>query len=304
MTQQSNPILDAPQLATFVAVIRAGSFTAAADALGTDKARISRTIARLEARLGAQLIVRSTRRLSVTEIGREVYERAIGILGALEETEAVVAAAGGKPSGVLRITCGEEFGLLVVSHWIIGFQKAWPQVRVDAVLTNRVVDLIHEGFDLAIRVGSLPDSSLAARKLGDITYGLYASPDYLTRRGLPRNPDDIADHEWIAFSGGSGPLRQISNGREQVNLSRRPRLAVNNSAMARMATQAGLGIAMLPRFQAEPQVKAGLLVQVLPGWGRPDVPVHALFPSSRFLTPKVRAFVDHAVGAFRQTLDG
>lgn len=294
-------MLDFNQLNAFVAVVRAKSFTSAADALGTDKAQVSRLVGRLETVLGAQLLTRSTRALAVTEIGREIFERAVGILGALEETEAVAAKAQSAPRGVLKITCGEEFGLFVVSQWIIAYQKKFTSVRVEANLTNRVVDLVHEGIDVAIRVGSLPDSELSARKLGEISYALYASPAYLKRRGTPKSTADLKKHDYLLFTGGAG-LAQLSKGAETLKPDWAPRLAADNNALLRKAAVQGLGITLVPRFQAAPLVTEGRLVEVLPGWTRPNVPVHAVFPSSRFLTPKVRAFVDLARTNFDSAL--
>lgn len=293
--------MDFNQLNAFVAVVRAKSFTGAADALGTDKAQISRLVGRLETTLGAQLLTRSTRALAVTEIGREIFERAVGILGALEETEAIAARAQSAPSGVLKLTCGEEFGLFVVSQWIIAYQKKFSSVQVQANLTNRVIDLVHEGFDIAVRVGSLADSGLSARKLGDISYALYASPAYLKRRGAPKGVSDLAKHDYLLFTGGAG-LGLLSNGADTFKPDWPPRLAADNNAFLRKAAVAGLGITLVPRFQAAALVADGRLVEVLPGWTRPNVPVHAVFPSSRFLTPKVRAFVDLAKSSFDQAL--
>ena len=294
-------MLDVAHLNAFVAVVRAKSFTGAAAVLGIDKAQVSRLVARLETALGAQLLIRTTRALAVTEIGREIYERAIGIIGALEETEAIAAKAQSAPSGVLKVTCGEEFGLFVVSQWIIAYQQQFPGVRVEAVLTNRIIDLVHEGVDVAIRVGSLPDSGLSARKLGEITYALFASPAYLERRGAPQSGRDLAQHDYLLFTGGAGPA-PLSNGVDVVKPDWTPRLSADNNALLRKAAVAGLGIALVPRFQAAPLAAQGRLVEVLPGWTRPNVPVHAVFPSSRFLTPKVRAFVDVAKADFERSL--
>lgn len=294
-------LLNTAQLNAFVTVVRAGSFTAAADILETDKAHVSRLVGRLEAALGAQLLTRSTRALALTEIGRDVFERSQGLLAAMDDTIAAAANSQGAPSGILRLTCGEEFGALVVSQWIVAFQTAYPDVRVEAVLTNRVVDLIHEGFDLAVRVGLLPDSSLSARKLGDIAYGIYASPVYLKRRGAPKRIEDLPTHDVLAFTGGSAAPTLVK-GEESFVLSATPRLAADNNALLRTAAIGGLGIAVLPSFQGDALTAAGLLCSILPGWGRKPAPVHAIFPSSRYLTPKVRAFVDMARTSFVKSL--
>jgi LysR family transcriptional regulator, regulator for bpeEF and oprC len=295
-------MLDPSQLSAFVSVVRTGSFTRAADAVGGDKAHVSRLVSRLEATLGVQLLVRSTRSLSVTEMGREVYERAVGVLTAIEETEAAAANAQRAPSGTLRLTCGEEFGQFVVSKWIISYQRRFPSMRIDAYLTNRVVDVIHEGFDLAIRVGELPDSSLTARKLGTIEYALYASPGYLKKTGKPRSAAALADRDIVLSTGGGTRSLVLQHGSDRVEIGAPPRLAVNNNALALALVCEGFGIGLLPRFMAASFVASKQLLPVLESWTRSPVPVHAVYASSRFLTPKVRAFIDLAGAAFDDSL--
>ncbi|HEY6515501.1 MAG TPA: substrate binding domain-containing protein [Steroidobacteraceae bacterium] len=230
----------------------------------------------------------------MTEVGRELYERATGILSALDETEAMIQQTHAEPQGVLKLSCGVEFGLLVVNQWIRAYLKRYLLVRVDADFSDRVVDLIHEGFDLAIRVGKLADSGLSARSLGQIRYALYASSDYLRTHPVPEHPKDLVAHDLIMFVAKSPPAWHLENNGEQVDIEARARLIVNNHVGARDATIDGLGIALLPRFQATPYAKGGNLIEVLPGWTRAPAPIHALFASSRYLTPKVRAFIDLA----------
>lgn len=282
------------ELTVFAAVVRAGSFTGAARALGTQKAHASRVVSRLEKRLGARLLQRSTRSLAVTEVGRELYERAIGIIAALDETRAMIQRTQAEPQGILRLTCGVEFGLLIVNRWITAYLKRYPLVRVDVQFSDRLVELIHEGFDLAIRVGQLADSSLSARSLGEVTYALYASPEYLRLHCAPGHPTELASHDLIMFVATSPPAWHLGNAREHIDIETRARLVVNSHVGARDATVDGLGIALLPRFQAAPLVRDGRLVEVLPGWTRAPAPVHAVFASSRYLTPNVRAFIDLA----------
>lgn len=289
--------MDIPELQAFVKVVQAGSFTRAAETLGTQKATLSRTVSQLEARLGVRLLERTTRSLSLTEIGRELFERAVGILGAVEDAERLVQQIHAEPRGVLRLTCGVEFGMLAVSGWIDGYLAQYPDVSVEADFTGRLVDLVHEGFDLAIRIGPLEDSRLAARRLGSLEYGLFASPAYLARRGTPATPQELAAHTLLVFSAGAhrGGWKLQRDG-EEIRVDNAGRLRVNNSFAVRDAALSGLGIAQLPLRVARGAGDA--LVRVLPGWAPPAVPVHAVFPSNRFLTPKVRAFVDLAVSAF------
>lgn len=195
--------MDLDQLATFVKVAQTGSLTRAAESLGTQKAQVSRVLSQLEKQLGVRLIERTTRSLSLTEVGREMFERAVGILGAVEDAERVAQRMLAEPREVLKLTCGVEFGMIAVSRWVDGYMQRYPQVSVDADYTGRLIDIVHKGFDLAIRVGELADSRLAARKLGDLRYGLFASPDYLMRRGIPTTPDALAQHELLVFTAGS-----------------------------------------------------------------------------------------------------
>jgi len=209
-----------------------------------------------------------------------------------------------EPRGTLKLTCGVEFGQLAVSGWINTYLQRYPQVVVEADWSNRVVDLVHEGFDVAIRLGDLPDSTLAARKLGELHYGLYASPTYLQRHGSPKLAQDLQQHELLMFTGGS--LKQgwtLYQGAErsegQVRLSaQQARYRINNSYAVCSSAIAGLGIARLPRMLAEPEAATGRLVEVLADWQSHRVAVHAVFPSARFLTPKVRAFVEVAALQF------
>lgn len=291
--------MELQELSAFVKVVQTGSFTRAADSLGTQKAHLSRVITQLEKKLGVRLLERTTRSLSLTEVGREMFERAVGILGAVDDAKRAAQKTQAQPRGVLKLTCGVEFGMISVSRWIAEYLQKYSQVQVQAEFTGHLVDLVHEGFDLAIRVGVLPDSSLAARRLGNLEYGLFASPDYLARRGVPLAPAELATHDRLVFSGGVQPmLWHLRNGTEEVAVEHSPRLRVNNSFAVRDAVTQGLGVAQLPLVVTQHQLDQGQLVRVLPDWRPPDVPVHALFPSARYLTPKVRAFIDHAVGAF------
>jgi len=288
--------MELASLQTFVKVVQSGSFTRAAESLGTQKAVVSRVVTRLEHELGARLLERTTRSLSLTEVGREFFERAVGILGSVEDAQRAVQRTQGEPRGTLKLTCGVEFGMIAVSNWVSAYLQKFPQVRVDADFTGRIVDIVHEGFDLAIRVGALPDSTLAARRLGDLKYGLFAAPGYVQRRGLPAHPDELADHDVLVFTGGAHKaVWSLHRGEKMVRVELQPRLKANNVFAVRDAAIAGLGVAQLPWVVAAPALEDGTLRAVLPGWSPPEVPVHAVFASSRYLTPKVRAFIDLAI---------
>ncbi len=291
--------MELSHLDTFVKVVQTGSFTRAAEQLRSQKAHVSRVISQLESELGVRLLERTTRSLSLTEIGREFFERAVGILGAAEDARRAVQKAQGEPRGTLRLSCGVEFGMLAVNGWVREYLLRHPDVNVDLEMTGRVVDIVHEGFDLAVRVGPLADSTLAARKLGELRYGLFAAPGYLRRQPPPAQPQDLAQHALIRFSGSR--LRLVwtfTRGADAQRIEPAARLNANNSFAVRDAAVDALGIAQLPLLLAQPEVDAGRLVPVLPDWQLPSAPVHAVFASARYLTPKVRAFIDLAVEAF------
>lgn len=294
-----NTTIDLFEMRAFAAVVTDGSFTTAAERLGTDKARVSRIVSRMEEKLGAQLLTRSTRRLSVTEVGRDYFERVMGILGAAEAAEAAVAQQSGEPKGLLRLTAGAEFGPMVVDQWLAAFLQRAPKVTVEAEYTNRLVDIIHEGIDVAIRVGMLPDSGLSARKLGEIRYGLYAAPAYLERAPAPTVVDDLRHHELIMKLVRGRPDWILVSGPDMHHVDQAPRAAVSSTVAAKNLALAGIGIAQLPRFMAEPHVTTGALTSVLPGWAQVAAPVHAVFASSRYMDPKIRGFVDLCLDAFR-----
>jgi LysR family transcriptional regulator, regulator for bpeEF and oprC len=292
--------MDLAAMQAFAKVVQTGSFTRAAEALQTHKAHLSRVVSQLERELGARLLERSTRALSLTEVGREFHARALVILAAVEDARQAVAQSQGAPRGTLRLTCGVEFGMLAVSGWINRYLAQYPQMKVDAEITGRIVDVVHEGFDLAIRVGTLPDSALTARRLGTLTYGLYAAPAYLQRRGTPQAPADLAQHDLLVFTPGSGPpaWRLASQGETHRVDLQQARLRAGNGFAVRDACVAGLGIALLPRLVADPLLPDAGLRPVLAGWSPPEVPVSAVFASARFLAPKVRAFIELAHASF------
>lgn len=288
--------MDLDHYRALATVVQSGSFTSAAERLRTQKARISRQIKEMETELGVRLLERTTRRLRLTEVGKEIYERSVGILEAVEDTQRIAQAVHGEPHGLLRVTMPLEFGLLAGFDWVRAVLARHPQLTIEVDSSSRVLDMVHEGFDLAIRVGALPDSRLAARRLGELHYGLYASPEYLARHGRPEAPEALRTHHLIAFApaGRPAPLRLERADVPQMTLDIAPRLRVDSRYAQRDAVLAGLGIGENLQIIAAPEVATGRLVRVLAEWTRPPVPVHAVFPSQRYLTPKVRAFVDHA----------
>lgn len=295
------------QLQVLVKVVEAGSFTRAAEVLRMQRSNVSRTLAELEAALGVVLLDRTTRRQSVTEAGREVYDRAVGILEAVAETHQVIQRVHGEPRGCLRLTCSVEYGMVVVGPLIEGYLARHPQTTVEVEYASRDIDIVHEGFDLGIRGGPLPDSSLVARKLGRFDYGLFASPAYVQARGAPDGPEALGDHDVIHSS--SRDVRPIwslyhPERAAPTKVEGRSRLRVNTGAAVRSGVLKGLGIAPLPIVMAREYVKQGQLQRLLTPWHLESVPVYAVYPRSRHLSPKVRAFVELALSAFSAAESG
>jgi len=277
----------------FARVVQAGSFTTAAAGLGMPKSTVSRKVAELEERLDARLLNRTTRKLSLTDVGRTYYDYCQRIAGEIEDAERAVSSLQETPRGLLRVTAPVNAGFLatIVSDYL----KRYPEVRLDLFCTERRVDLIEERFDLGIRAGLLADSSLIARSLGHVTWFLVASPGYLKRRGRPKSPDDLKPHDCLLFgpmsSGGAGVV--LENGGTSTALTLSPRLLVGDMDVLRGAALAGLGIALLPAFECVDDLRAHRLERVLRDWNAPPTPVHVVYPSSRHISPKVKTFVDH-----------
>ncbi len=287
------------QLRVFVKVVEAGSFTGAATVLAMQASNVSRVIAQLEAELGVTLLERTTRKQSVTEAGRAVFERATGVLAAIEDTVHVTQNIKAAPQGVLRITCGVEFGMNALGTWVREYLARYPHVSIEVEYASRELDLVHEGFDLAIRAGPLPESRLAARKLGRFDYALYATPGYVQRQGEPSVPNDLTACPVVVFTGpGSRHLWTLHDAGSTAKAQGLPRLRVNSGSEVLNAVLAGIGIGQLPDFIALSHEKARELIRVLAPWRPPAVEVYAVYPSNRYLTPKVRRFVDLACERF------
>ncbi len=280
------------QIQIFVKVVEAGSFTAAARELGLPKSTASRQVARLEDRLGVRLLDRNTRSLRATEIGRAYYERCTQIVSDLAEADAAVTQAQIVPRGQLRISAPLTFGYLYVGDLAAAFLQQHPDVTLQVMLSDRKVDLIEEGYDLVLRVGTLEDSSLIARRLGHVERVIAASPGYLARRGVPERAEELRDHEVLLYSYAPhtaswrlGPDRVVPVG---------GRLISNNGDVLRAAAVAGLGLVMAPRFVLSADLRAGTLIQVLAGCVTEGDGIWAIYPHHRHLSGKVRAFVDFA----------
>jgi DNA-binding transcriptional LysR family regulator len=284
------------QMHLFVKVVEHGGFTAAARDLGVPKSTVSRQVARLEDRLGVRLLERTTRALRTTEVGQAYYERCTRILAEVVEAEGAVTEAQAEPRGRLRISAPLTFGYLFLGEVIAAFLQSHPQVRIDISLTDRRVDLIDEGFDLAIRIGQLDDSTLVARRLGWAAAVVAASPEYLSRFGRPQVPEELRQHRCLHYE-----YRGFGWRFGGVSVPVDGPLVSNNGDLLRAAAVAGLGIIITPRFIIADELRDGRLVSILEEHlGAEGAGIWAIYPANRHLSAKVRSFVDFAVARFGQ----
>jgi DNA-binding transcriptional LysR family regulator len=284
------------EIETFVRTVEAGSFTSAAAQLGVAKSVVSRRIHDLEARLDVQLMVRSTRKLSLTDEGQSLYERVTRLLVDWEEAEASVGQQQAALKGSIRISMPLSFGQAHIGKTLLKFQLAHPDVSFDVDLTDRKVDLIAEGFDLAIRIGDLPDSSLVARRLTPITTVAAASPEYLKLHGMPKTSDDLKAHHELRFG-----LRErkswtyIAPDGTQGEIEMQSKLRANSGDFLCDAAIAGHGIVILPRFIAHPALVSGELIEIMPDYKWTGLNAYVLYPSSKHLPRRVRELLNELV---------
>jgi DNA-binding transcriptional LysR family regulator len=281
-------------LAAFAKVVELGSFARAADRLDVSTSAVSRQVADLEALLEVRLLNRTTRRLSLTEAGQAFYERSVQLLADLNEAESSVRAAALVPKGTLRITCGVTFGIRHLAAAIADFGARHPQLVFDLDLSDRTVDLVDEGFDLAIRIGPVGQQGVVARRLGWTEHVCCAAPSYLSRHAAPKTPEDLAQHECLTYTQVPVPNTWTFESHDGAPRTARisPRHRVNNGRMLVALAVAGVGIVNEPDFIVAPQVEAGNLVRLLPDFEPVRSPIAAVYPSRRHLSAKVRTFVE------------
>ncbi|MBZ4333841.1 LysR family transcriptional regulator [Corallococcus interemptor] len=283
--------MDLNELLVFARVVQAGSFTAAAKALRMPKSTVSRKVSELEERVGAQLLQRTTRTLHLTEVGRAYYAHCERIVAEAEAAELAVTRMQAGPQGLLRVTT--PLSVHFLAPLVARFMEQYPDVQVELLCTDRAVDLMEEGFDLAVRAGRLPDSSLMARRLGDIEWLVVASPGYLQARGAPKTPSDLAKHDCLFFGKSvQGNVWTLHAGGRSVDVKVSGRLVVNEPDMLRAVTTLGAGVALIPGQQCIEDLASGRLQRVLPDWSSTGAPVHAVYPPTRHHVPKVMAFVE------------
>jgi DNA-binding transcriptional LysR family regulator len=288
------------EMRTFVAVVDAGSFVGAADALAMSKPAVSRAVNELEARLGVRLLHRTTRRLSLTDEGQLYYARCNELLLAIEEAENEITARRGEAAGLIKINVPVSFGMLHLAPLWPVFKEKHPKATLDVTLSDRTVDLVEEGFDLAVRIGRLQSSTLIVRKLASTRMVLCASPKYLKRAGLPKHPHELAEHSTLAYSYWSERDEWKFDGPEgAVTVRTEPRLRTNNGDTCRVGALSHQGIILQPTFLVGEDLKAGTLVEILPSYKSISLDISVVYASRKFVSPKVRLLIDFLVGSFK-----
>ena len=286
-------------LRTFVTVVEKGSFAAAAETLRLSRAMATKHVADLEARLDTRLLNRTTRRLSLTEAGADFHRRGQEILDLFDEAERTATTSTAQPSGVLRINAPMSFGVLHLADAVSAYHADCPGVSVELTLNDRVVDLVEEGFDLAVRIGTLKDSSLMARRLAPCRLVVAASPDYLHRYGRPTDPEDLKDHRCLLYMYAShGDIWRFEReGKVRAVKVAGPMRSNNGEALMRAAIN-GMGVIMQPTFMLSSALQSRKLEVLLPDWTLTDLGIYAVWPHSRHLSAKVRTLVDFLVKHF------
>lgn len=290
-------------MSTFIRVVEAGSISGAADRLDVAKSAVSRRLKELEEHLGVELFHRTTRKMNLTDTGRAFYHQSVRILDDVLEAELATSQAHGTLKGSLRIALPLSFGLMHMGPAINEFLQAHPQIEFDLDFNDREVDLIQEGFDLAIRIARLPDSSLIARRLAPIRTVICASPQYLEQNGEPQTPDDLINHRCLAYSLISDHEYwhlTDSNGNE-IRTKIHPYLKASSGDYLKDAAVDGVGIIQEPSFIAYKEIERGALVPILKDYQTPKIDAYAIYPQTRHLSRRVRAFVDFLVKRFAGT---
>ncbi len=288
----------------FVATVQAGSMSAAANGLGLSPAMVGQHVAALEERLGTRLLNRTTRRQSLTDFGAGYVEQCRDILDRVQVADQAAEASQTQARGQLRITAPTTFGAEVLVPSLRRYREIAPDVTLDFTLTDRNVDLVEEGFDIAFRIGTLPDSRLITRSLAPYRMMIAAAPDYLARRGKPQHPSDLASHETIGFTPSARSPWRLSKGEDVMEVALARSITVNSGQAARTAACAGLGVVMLPTILLASDVQAGHLMQLLPDWQLRERPMSLLYYRDRRMTPGLRSFITFAVAHFGSAAEG
>ena len=295
MMEQSSANIDPNDLLIFAGVAELGSFSRAAERMGLPKSTVSRRLAALEQRLGERLLLRTTRRQSLTEFGQQLLEHARQVASEVEAVTALSERRQATPSGRLRVSMPSDFANLLLADTLAAFIALYPAIQLELDLSPRRVDMLGEGFDVVLRMGNLPDdASLAARRLADFSFGLYAAPDYLAEHGAPAEPDDLVRHDAIRMlqNNGEAATWMLAKGDQHWHGLPPGRVSANAPELLIKLACAGAGIAAAPDYFAAPEVRRGALRRVLPDWCLPSHSAWAVFPERKLMPIKTRVFID------------
>ncbi len=290
--------MDLNDIVVFTKVVETKSFTGAADALGLPKSTVSRKLAQLEERLGVRLVQRTTRKLALTEIGEAYYERCARIVADVVSAEQLVTDMQSTPRGRLRVTSSVDFATRWFGSIISAFLEQHPEINLELEATDRVVDMIEDGFDLAVRFGQMPESTLIARRLCAVHLILCATPEYLGKRGTPQHIEELDEHDHVLFTPASrNQTWTLVNGEGTYEFGRPARFASNNFGAVMCSTLSGAGVALISDFMIGEELAKGRLVRVLPEWSTRPTDVHAVYPAREKLPPRLSLFLDHLAQA-------
>ena len=286
----------------FTRVVQHGSFAAAARELRLSRSAVSKYVIELEQELGAQLLVRTTRSASPTENGQAYYERCIAILADLDEADLAVARLQSEPRGLLRVNAPMSFGTLHLGRAVADFMERHPQLQIQLVLSDQLIDPVQEGFDVTLRIADLPSSSLIARKIAPALRVVCAAPSYLARRGVPQHPDDLRQHDCLDYGYLATGNQWKLTGADGDHWIHIPwTLCTNNGEVLRDAAVKGRGIALLPTFIVGADLQEGSLRSILTDYAAPEISIYAIYPQTRYLSVKVRVFIDFLIERFGGT---
>ncbi|MWV18478.1 LysR family transcriptional regulator [Pseudomonas sp. L-22-4S-12] len=287
----------------FARVVETGSFTKAADTLHMSKTSVTQLVQQLEARLRVRLLNRTTRKVNVTADGAAYYERVIRLLADMDDAETSLSAASAVPRGRLRVDVPSPLASMILIPALPAFHQRYPEIQLDLGVSDRYVDLIGDNVDCVVRGGTISDQSLVARHLGDLQLGVYASPGYLARAGVPAHPSELATHAIVSFLGARSRKAFagiLQRGEERIGLQGRPALAVDDGNAYLAAGLAGLGILWLPQYMAKPHRASGALVPLFEDWQLDPMPLYLAYPPNRHVSAKLRVFIDWVVELMRE----
>lgn len=293
---------DLNEIVVFVKVVESGSFSQAARQLGMPNSTVSSKVSSLEARLGLTLIQRTTRRLSITPAGQAFYKKCAAGLSEILRAQDEVSREQTEPQGLLRITAPIDLGKCLLPEVISAFLKKYKKVQLEMLLEERMVDLVAEGVDLAIRVGKLEDSSLIAKKLGSIYFAAMASPQYLKMAGMPKAPKDLKEHACVQFTSLGREGWTLTSGKSTVTVPMNGQLMSNDLNIVKSLTLAGNGVALLPTFLCAKEFHEGRLQRIFPDWNANARAVHFVYPAQKYVHPKVSVFMEFATEPLKKIL--